>query len=119
MTSDQINNRLQELDLEPNLPFELFNTGKAVPYVGWLWRQVDFDAFEHGYRVGIFPDCKEGDEFCPGFIGFMQNNKWDYSYIEALPDDCKEIRRLMEIALEVNEKKDFVLLNNKIQGLKI
>jgi len=40
--------------------------GKRLPYIGWYWRSVDFA----GKRISV-GDCGE-------FIGFMENNKWDY-----------------------------------------
>lgn len=40
--------------------------GKRIPYIGWFWRLVDFDR-----RIVPIGDCGE-------FVGFMENNKWDY-----------------------------------------
>ena len=40
--------------------------GKSIPYIGWYWRDVDFES-------GNVPI---GD--CGTFIGFMENNKYDY-----------------------------------------
>lgn len=39
--------------------------GKRIPYIGWFWRHTDFV----GKQIAI-GDC--------GFIGVMENNKWDY-----------------------------------------
>ena len=40
--------------------------GKCIPYIGWFWRTVDFES-------GSVPIGN-----CGSFIGFMENNKWDY-----------------------------------------
>lgn len=58
---------------------------KAVPYIGWFWREVDFDA--PTYTFGILP----GE-----FKGFMENNKWDYPYTRpTTPDEWAEITSLL------------------------
>lgn len=40
---------------------------KRIPYIGWFWRRVNF--FDRIITIG------EGED---GFVGFMENNKWDY-----------------------------------------
>ncbi|GAG80631.1 unnamed protein product, partial [marine sediment metagenome] len=48
------------------------DSGKIVPYIGWFWRVVPFN--EKKLTLGSIPS---------GFIGFMENNKWDYDEWES------------------------------------
>lgn len=43
------------------------NTGKRIPYIGWFWRDADF----------VTPQISIG-RTNDGYIGVMENNKWDY-----------------------------------------
>lgn len=45
--------------------FDIHDSGKSIPYIGWYWRTVDF---AESWPIG---DCGE-------FVGHMENNKWDY-----------------------------------------
>lgn len=60
--------------------------GKAIPYLGWFWRGIDFK----GPPIPIGEArLKEGAPF----VGFMANNKWGY------PERClTEDERLQVIA---------------------
>jgi hypothetical protein len=53
--------------------------GKAVPYIGWYWRQVDFDS------PISFGDCGE-------FVGFLENNKWGYPEFTLTPEQDAEVK---------------------------
>lgn len=70
MTSAELNAAIAAIcdDTEHYEPIKggLYDTGKVIPYIGWYWRDVDFDA----------PYVVLGD--CGFFIGFMENNKWGY-----------------------------------------
>lgn len=70
MTSDELNDAIARLeDGEPIGAPELTGSGKVVPYVGWFWRTVDFDA-----RITL--------ALCEEWAGFCEKNKWGYD--EAL-----------------------------------
>jgi hypothetical protein len=73
MDDNELNRRVYALD-DQVFPFQvrgLENSGKIVPYIGWFWRDVRFDAPE--FRLGYY-DSPENEPF----VGFMQNNKWGY-----------------------------------------
>lgn len=70
----------------------LESTGKCIPYIGWYWRCVDFA------RVRL------GD--CGSFIGFMENNKWEYPEWSVTEEQTKSIRaQLCEIVTEPTQAK--------------
>lgn len=50
-------------------------SGKLIPYIGWMWREVDFCG---DIPIGRIVPEKEDERGIPGFTGFMVNNKWDY-----------------------------------------
>lgn len=86
MTSDEINKRLgdEELaDLGTIITKGLEGTDKAVAYIGWAWRDVDFD---EPLSLGVIP----GE-----WIGFMENNKWGYDYVHLTAGECATIRGLV------------------------
>jgi hypothetical protein len=87
MTSQELNEAIEAICGEAEYSVGVFprETGKAVPYIGWFWRSVDFD------RPISFGDCGV-------FVGFMENNKWGYPEYDLTPEqdaECK--RRLREL----------------------
>lgn len=94
-TSEQLNKRLAEIADEPEkYGFEAFG-GKAIPYIGWYWRTVNFDKVD-GYYFGVLPIYKsDWEENNKKQIGFMENNKWDYDEIHANADQWKKIKKLL------------------------
>lgn len=56
--------------------------GKAIPYIGWCWRDVDFT------QPISFGDC--GD-----FVGFMENNKWGYPDFTLTPEQDAEAKAML------------------------
>lgn len=67
--------------------------GKAIPYIGWYWRCVDFD------QPISFGDC--GD-----FVGFMENNKWDYPEFTLTPEQDAEVKAMLrDLAAEPSYPK--------------
>lgn len=57
--------------------------GKRVPYIGWYWRDIDFE--NERYYIG---DCGE-------FIGFMENNKWGYPERMLTPDEARQVSQIV------------------------
>lgn len=57
--------------------------GKRVPYIGWFWRNVDFA--NGTFYIG---DCGE-------FVGFMENNKWDYPERPLTPDEAAQVTAII------------------------
>lgn len=64
--------------------------GKRVPYIGWYWRNVDFVGGD--FHVG----------HCGSFIGFMENNKWDYPERRLTPDEAKRVTAIVCEAMHLN-----------------
>jgi len=62
----------------------LGESGKIVPYIGWFWRPVDFDK---PIRLGYIPGQ---------FVGFMENNKWDYDEWKTTKDQTTGIIEHLE-----------------------
>ena len=94
-TSEKLNKKLAEIaDESEKYGFEAFG-GKALPYIGWYWRNVNFDR-EDGYEFGILPVIKSDWETnTKKQIGFMENNKWDYDEVHANADQWKKIKTLL------------------------
>jgi len=61
INSKKLNKKIDLIDEK----FDHLNDGKPIPYIGWVWRDVDFSDL-----IAL------GD--CGMFIGFMENNKWGY-----------------------------------------
>lgn len=62
----------------------LEDTGKALPFIGWYWRNVDFD---EPITLG---DCKM-------FTGFMENNKWGYPEWAVTPEQHAAINGMVRV----------------------
>ena len=80
----------------------LEDSGKSIPYVGWYWRDVDFNNV-------ILGDCQSGQ----GFIGFMENNKWGYAEINLTRDESRAIRKMLKSIVRKGAKD----IKKKLQTL--
>lgn len=67
-------------------------SGKRVPYIGWYWRSVDWCSKQ--VPIG---DCGE-------FIGFMENNKWDYPERLLTPKEFDEVMKIVIKAIGYGEE---------------
>ena len=56
MKSKQMNEALRKLADDESIGYDALG-GKAVAYIGWYWREIDFDAKEC-YSIGIVPPFK-------------------------------------------------------------
>lgn len=65
-------------------PRLLYNAGKTLPYIGWYWREVNFN---RRLWLGICPIV--GGE---RLIGFMPRNKWGYPSFELSPDEDAQVK---------------------------
>lgn len=122
-TSEEINKKIRLICDNENIGYDVFNDcGKTIPYIGWFWRDVDFDRTKN-YYFGILPKYKAEsslDEDNPvERVGFMQNNKWDYEYVIANSDEWKIIKdTIIElISDDVVDINKLIKLNNLIQSL--
>lgn len=104
ITSEEINAYFNSIDgVETELRM-IGTTGKVVPYVGWYWRNVDFD------KPFVLYKPKVGGFDVPGWYGFMQNNKWGYSEVEPSAEDCLLIRAAAaRLALEKSNEAAIAL----------
>lgn len=115
MTSDEINQKIKELDGRDDLPYVSFGS-KAIPYIGWYWRTVDFDAEQ--VFLGILPvyDSPWESNDRPR-VGFMQNNKWDYDYLPIKGEPWSHLRSLIETALTDMTAEAFKCVDDYMQSL--
>lgn len=112
MDSTELNEKLSEIsDESGKYGFECFG-GKALPYIGWFWRTVNFDATD-GYYFGLCPNPKGTMN-----VGFMENNKWDYSYVYANADEWKKIKDALRVVAENPNSETLKTANDLIQALK-
>jgi hypothetical protein len=99
----------------------LEDTGKCIPYIGWFWRDVDWDAPD--IRLGILPSTKDPLEYSElerteGFTGFMQNNKWGYEEFLVTGEDKDRLRKMVEDTIVKQSNEKFQALFDYIQTLR-
>jgi len=112
-----LNKKLAEIsDNTEKYGFEAFG-GKTIPYIGWHWRNIDFDK-EDGYAFGILPILTGFDANDSLKVGFMENNKWGYEYIYANAEQWAEIKQLLIEVAENPCKETLEKLNISIQSLQ-
>lgn len=115
LTSNEMNEMLRQMEWDKVLPYDAFG-GKVVPYIGWFWRDVNFNAPTYNFGIlPVFDLVLESNADVK--LGFMENNKWDYDYHHCSAKDWKEIRRLLEAALLEQSGESFEAVDNKIQSL--
>ncbi len=79
MNSDEINKLIRESESnnERDNIFKSSFGDKIIPYIGWFWRDVNFDYKQ--YTLGICPNDPKNLPTEPDhLVGFMVNNKWGY-----------------------------------------
>lgn len=94
-------------ELEYNIEGYTEDSGKVIPYIGWIWRGVPFD--EKKLTLGSIPG---------GIIGFMENNKWEYDEWETTEDQRDEIVRLIHVVMDSPSDKTLQALFDYIQTCK-
>ena len=92
MTSEELNRGIRAICDREDLEI---GGGKCIPYIGWHWRDVDFT--EPSYRFGVIPG---------GFQGFMENNKWGYSYTRLISGQEWETIKQLLITAVTNPTKE-------------
>lgn len=79
--------------------------GKAIPYLGWFWRDIDFT----GPPIPI-GKCTHPGEGAP-FVGFMVNNKWGYPERNLTEGERLQVIAYLDKAMELEgEDKDAALM---------
>lgn len=66
--------------------------GKRIPYIGWFWRHISFSDLTT-IPIG---DCGE-------FVGFMENNKWDYPERYLTKAEAEHIISIIDEAIELSQ----------------
>jgi|JI9StandDraft_1071089.scaffolds.fasta_scaffold73457_5 hypothetical protein len=126
MTSEEINNRIREID-DDETAWKHGDSGKSFPSIGWFWRTVNFD--DPTYKFGYIPigtpewTCSGGDTETHGprrtdvFVGFMENNKWDYPYTRKLTtEEWAKCRSLIETACQSTSEATLRAVWDFVQG---
>ncbi len=95
MDSPALNEAIREIcDRGDEFPVRGLGGEKAIAYYGWYWRDVNFDVPR--LRFG---DARQSRGFdVPGWIGFMESNKWGYGAAVADEDLSALIREALEDA---------------------
>lgn len=116
MNSKELNERIAAI-CDDDTHYEAF-CGKAIPYIGWWWREVDFD--RGSCLLGIIPsgteDISGGANERP-LVGFMSRNKWGYDYAHCDGGDWIEIKRLLEAAVTDTCRATLQAVDDEIQSL--
>ncbi len=116
MTSKKINKLINDLEDFENPIYKSCIGEKLIPYIGWFWRTVNFDADECG--LGIIPKLTEGFETTDApHIGFMENNKWDYEEFYIDGDVWKNLKELIVDAIKSKQPDKFKKVDEYMQKL--
>ena len=114
VTSEMLNEKIREICDDGTL-YNAFGD-KSIPYIGWFWRDVDFDS--HTYEFGILPVIRTGfDRNDKVRVGFMESNKWGYEYVDCPADTWAEIKMLLEAAVTNPCRETLKAVDDKIQSL--
>jgi len=108
LTSDGLNEKLTELEARDDLVLirGLAEYGKALPYIGWYWRDVDWDRVPYPLAD------------CGPFVGFIVNDKWGYDPIVPTVRECGTIRTLAENVAMSGAEVDAQRLFDYLQTLR-
>ncbi len=112
MDSDKLNDEIRKAedeDREKSRVIGMENSGKIFPYIGWFWREVNFD------RLLPLAECEGdiGDD--KGFVGIIVNNKWGYDEWETTEEQRGEIKALFEKAVAAHNQDGYQALFDYVQ----
>ncbi len=108
-SSDELNKKIEQSE-DQHGELEVIG-GKIIPYLGWYWRRVNFDS--KTYNFGIIDDDPEG------FVGFCENNKWNYPLTDQLkPEEWAQVRYLLERLVDNPNKETVKDLWDYIQSFR-
>lgn len=94
----------------------LEDTGKCIPYIGWYWRDIDWDA--PSITLGVLPSCEDPNEPTEGFIGFMKVNKWYYEEFSVTGEVKNKLREMVEHTIIGQSNEKFQVLFDYMQSLR-
>lgn len=109
MDSKTLNSRISELDATPLADECAY--GKPIFYIGWFWREVDFDAEQ--CELGIIPRGADGNS--KQLVGFMENNKWGYPSVYVTGEPWENIKKLIAAAVENPTKETCEAVNEAME----
>jgi len=124
MNNKEINDLINKLDMgNDGLSGgkEIYHScigGKIIPYIGWFWRDVDFNS-DHCF-LGIIPIFKNeygGESNNSPKVGFMENNKWGHDMFKIEGEQWKTLKDLIINALEKKDSDSFKAVDSYMQSL--
>ena len=122
MNNKEINTKIVEA--EETIIYESLLGEKTIPYIGWFWREIDFDAEEMDFGVipagtadVVIDGIPQEPKSKKALVGFMANNKWDYPYVHANKKQWAEIKAAIVDALEDPKYEKFEIADRLIQKL--
>ena len=118
MNSNELNEKIREIcDKADELGYDAFEpSGKSIPYIGWFWREVDFDSDTLGFGLIPTDNSTDIEKFR---VGFMENNKWGYAEISATKEETSSIKILLEAAVENPTPETLRAVNEAIQAIRL
>lgn len=120
MTSEEINKFFDTVNEEDFHVWGLKDSGKCIPYIGWYWRNVDFDSPITVGHLMCGSTVRNGVILESGgdWKGFMENNKWGYDEWKASNEESSMIRSLCEEAAATPCNEAFQKLFDYFQTLE-
>ena len=120
MNNKGINEAIWALDGNNESVYQSSMGGKIIPYIGWYWREVNFEA--ESCWLGILPIYKNPilpllDSNKKVSVAFMQSNKWGYESFEVKGRNWKKLCRLIKKAVTSLEAKAFREVDLFMQSL--
>jgi len=105
VTSDELNAAILEAEK---------NREKGIPYMGFFWRDVDFDADHYDFGVCKRGSWKRDNEL---YVAFMENNKWGYPTVTARGLQWAAIKGAIEAAVTTGDSNDFAYVEELMRRL--
>jgi len=119
--SKEINEIIDEFDKQilDDPPYKSCIGDKIIPYIGWFWRTVNFDK-DHCW-LGVLPILDEDGTPCGPHdtprVGFLENNKWNYSMFKIEGDKWQILRTMIGNAVMRPTKERFREVDLYMQSL--
>lgn len=112
--SKQLNRDIREVEDRYARLYSSFG-GKLIPYGGWFWRDIDFNA--RPLPLGILPpmDGFEINDRCR--VAFLARNQWQYETLVPTDAQCDAILRLLLEAVGNPTAGNFAALDGFMQSL--
>ena len=126
-TSEELNKKIGLLDTLENSDELAIKGGKCIPYIGWFWRNVNFDAETYSFGIICNDNFTEEDvalglkpvEEQYFMTGFMENNKWNYPYTRhTTKEEWIIIKDMLCEVVDNTIKENVTKLWNYIQDIK-